>query len=311
MTAFETYAGITVATLSLVDQFAQERGTRGLMPGPIPPLRFSLVARQEQFVMTPLDPPITLYGQSGFSGAYVFDDEGRFGESPRYRIVPGRYTLRIESDYYETLNTDVDWPATPATLPPLLLRPANAYPFPDVTLTSTRLTLMRGAVMGIGSRAPVADARVKAIDPPELSGSFASSVTDARGSWVLAFRVEDPSPVQATVRVTLPDNSTFDVANITILPNADNSVSQTALRGAVLTPGGNPIPNSEITVDAVPNVSVRSGRDGNWAFYLGLNQPNGAAVVTAQAPNGQSEAQNVQIRNRATVVVPSFRIAMN
>lgn len=312
MTAFETYVGATVGTLSLVDQFAQQQGTRGLMPEPIPPLRFSLVARQEQLVMTAHDPPITLVAQTGFSGAYLFGDEGRIGKSPLYRIVPGRYTLRIESDYYATLDTDVDWPPTPATLlHPLFLRPANAYPFPDVTLGSTRLTLVRGTIMGIGPKTPVPNARVEMIDPPELNGPFASSVTDARGSWVTSFRVEGPSPVQATMRVTLPGGVTFDVAGIPVLPNADNGVSQTALRGAVLTPGGNPIPESEITVDAVPNVSARSGRDGDWAFYLGLNQPDGAAVVTARAPNGQSAAQNVQIRNRATVVVPSFRIAVN
>jgi len=315
MTAYETYAGATVATLSLVDQFAQEQGTRGPMPAPIPPQRFSLVARQVQAVMTALVPPIDLIPRSsaaGVSGAQVFGDEGRIGRSPLYRIEPGRYTLRVESDYYQTLETDLDWPPGASELPALMLRPGNAYPFPDLTLKSTRVTLVRGTVMGIGVKAPIANARVEMIDPPELAGAFASCLTDSRGSWVMSFRQTGGAPKQATVRITLPDGGgAFDVPGISVTPNTDNAVSQTALRGWVMTPGGSPIPASEITVDAVPDVSVHTGSDGFWTFYLGLNQPGVQAAVTARTPNGQSAVQNVLIRNRATVVVPSFRIAMN
>ena len=95
---------------------------------------------------------------------------------------------------------------------------------------------------------------------------------------------------------------------IPIKYGADNSLSQTALRGVVLSTSRAPIENAVITVDAQAG-SVRSGRDGKWTFYLSLLQPNGAARVTGTAPNGSIAFQDVQIINRKTVVVPVIQIA--
>jgi hypothetical protein len=83
------------------------------------------------------------------------------------------------------------------------------------------------------------------------------------------------------------------------------------LRGQVLTTRGNAVSGAEISVDLVPGKSVLSGRDGMWAFYFGLNQPDGAAQVTAKAPDGQTQVQNVDVFNRKTMAVPAFRFAMN
>jgi len=54
-----------------------------------------------------------------------------------------------------------------------------------------------------------------------------------------------------------------------------------------------------------------TGRDGAWSFYMSLVQPAVQALVTATAPSGHNQSQNVQILNRATVVVPAFRIVPN
>lgn len=307
MTFLESYLGEQVGIVSLVDEFAQDRGTRGPMPLPIPPLRFSLIAREEQNVMTPLDPHVELRAQSGPTGAYLFADEGHHGDEPPFRITPGRYRLRIESDYYQRLDEDLDWPAPDTTL--LLLRPGAAYPFPSVTVPSARLTLLRGSVLSGAAGEPVEGATVEILNPPNL-GAFATAITDARGAWVLAFRRDNPAPFNATVRITI-GNDQADVPNVAIVPGSDNSLSHTALRGTVLSTAGNAIRDAEITVDLVANAVVRSDRNGRWAFYFDLGQQNAAAQVTALAPNGESESQNVQIENRKTIVVPTFRIAMN
>jgi len=311
MTAYETFTGSAVGCVTLIDDFARERGTRGLMPAPFPPLRFSLVARKDQGNTVTLDPPITLYAQSGPSGAYLFADEARIGDSTRIRISPGIYTLRVESDFYQTFDTELPWPGTPPG-PPLPLRPANAYPFPDVTVPSAQLSLLRGSVLEEVSGAPVPGALVEMTAPADM-GPFAASLTDSRGAWVLAVPLPATPPNQmAALTITLPNGGgVIAVANAAMHPAAENSLPQTALRGSVLTTTGSAIAGAEITVDTVPGESVRSGRDGAWAFYFGLNQPDGAAQVTANAPDGQSQLQNVNVFNRKTMVVPAFRFAMN
>jgi len=310
MTAYETFLGSSVGCLTLIDDFARERGTHGLMPAPIPPLRFSLIERKDQGNMVTLDPPITLYAQSGQSGAYLFADEARIGDSARIRIVPGIYRLRIESDYYYLTDEPVlDWPPNSSS-DPLLLRPASAYPFPDVTVPGAQLTLLRGSVLKDVTGAAVAGAEVEMTAPPDM-GPFAKSRTDSRGAWVLAVPLPAAPQIQmATLQITLPNGGgVIDVPNVKLFPSAENSLPQTALRGSVLTTTGSAIPGAEITVDTVPGESVRSGRDGAWAFYFGLNQPDGAAQVTAKTPNGQSQLQNVDVFNRKTMVVPTFRFA--
>jgi hypothetical protein len=310
MTRFETFTATPVGVLTLIDLFAQLRGTRGLMPGPVPPLSFTLIARREAGGLTLLDPPIALSPKTGASGAYLFPNEARLGGAAAYRIAPGRYVLRIESDYYQTLAVEVPWPPSPGDLGPIELRPGVAYPFPDLTLSSTRLTLLRGVLLRAVSGAPIAAALVELIDPPNL-GPFATAVTDATGGWVLGLSVTAAAFVAATVRFTLPDgDSVVTVPNVPLETGRENSLSQTAVRGIVLSTTGIPIANAEIIMSGQAG-SVRSSRDGTWTFYLSLLQPDGAAQVTATAPNGRSALQDVQIRNRATVVAPTIQINMN
>ena len=308
MTLLETYYGERVSIVSLVDEFAQERGTRGPMPVPIPPLRFSLVAREEQNQMEPLDPHIELRAQTGPTGVYLFANEGRIGDEPWFRIAPGKYTLRIDSDYYQRREDDLEWPVPAGTL--LFLRPGSAYPFPSVTIPSAHITLLRGRVSSGAEGRPVENATVEIVDPPNL-GPFVTAQTNAQGAWVLAFRHENAADIDATVRITIGQDPPVDIPNVTIVPGNENSLAQTALRGAVLSPAGDPIRDAEITVDIVPNAVVRTDRHGRWAFYFDINQGDAAAEVTATAPNAQSESQNIQVEHRRTIVVPTFRIALN
>jgi hypothetical protein len=308
MTRFETFTATPVGVLTLIDLFAQLRGTRGLMPGPVPPLSFTLIARREAAGLSLLDPPIALSPETGASGAYLFPNEARLGGSTAYQIAPGRYVLRIESDYYQTVSIEVQWPPSPSDNAPIELRPGVAYPFPDLTLSSTRLTLLRGVLFRAISGAPIAGALVELIDPPNL-GPFATAITDVTGGWVLGLPVSAAAP--ATVRFTLPDGGgVITVPNVPFEAGRDNSLSQTAVRGVVLSTTGVPIANAEITLSGQAG-SVHSSRDGTWTFYLSLLQPDGAARATATASNGRSAFQDVQIRNRATVLAPSIQINMN
>jgi hypothetical protein len=310
MTVFESYFGERAGSVTLVDEFAQARGTRGPMPGPIPPLRFQLTHREVLAVMTPLEDPIDLKTLRGTSGSYILTDEGRQGATaPWQRTRAGRYRLRIESDYYQPHELDLDWPAH-GPLGPELLRPGYNYPFPDVSLPSERITLLRGTVRSGFDGEPVENATV-AITNPAALGPFVGALTGENGSWVLAFRHANLNPINATVRITLPDATQINVANVLITPAADNSLPQTSLRGFVMTTSGRPVRNAEVTVDFLANASVRSDVDGRWQLYFDVNQVNElGAHVTATAPGGQNQTQPFPVVNRATGVVPDFRIAI-
>lgn len=307
MTVLETYLARPVSAMTLVDRFAEVRRTRGSVPPPIPPLRFKFVARREGGVMTALDPPILLKAKSGPSGAFLFADEQRAGGAV-YRITPARYLMRIESDYYQPVVFETEWPLSqhpPRTVP---LLPGAAYPFPDVTLSSTRLTLLRGAIVESVLGAPIAGVRVEMVAPPGM-GELARCVTDAGGSWVLTLLDPLPADFMATLRFTKPDGgAVVDVPNVRVLRGADNTLSNTALRGIVLTAAGaTPIHQAEITIDGKAG-SVLTDRDGRWIFYLSLSEPGGGVRVNATSPGGATAAQDTPIRNRATVVVPPFRV---
>lgn len=310
MTQLETFTATPIGVLTLIDLFAKLRGTRGLMPEPIPPVRFTLIARRQVAALTVLDPPIVLSPDQGASGAYLFPDEARSGGLTTYRIAPGRYVLRIEADYYQTLTVEVPWPPLPGDVAPIELKPSFAYPFPDLTLSSTRLTLLRGALLRAVTGAPIIGALVELVTPANM-GPFASAITDATGGWVLVLTVAIGAPAPSVLRFTLPDGGdVITVPNVSIVWGQENSLPQTAIRGVVTSTTGIPIVDAEITVSNHDG-RVTSDRDGRWTFYFSQLQPDEAARVTAIAFNGRSGFQDVQIRNRATGLVPVIQINMN
>jgi hypothetical protein len=308
-TSFETVTFAPVGAVTLVDRFAQMSGARGAFPLPIGDVQFSFVKRTDQNGAHPLIPPVDLIAQVTPSGVYRFDNEGTVGDR-RLAIDPGRYTLRIASDLYQRAELDVDWPIPLAAMPVVSLLPGYAYPFPDLTVPSNSTTLIRGGLFEQGGGvSPVAGATVSVVDPAQ-TWPFASGITDDSGNWLVAVRGKSGGPsFAAKLHFNLPDGTAFDVAGVNLVSGADNSLQQTALRGAVVSSTGAPIANAVVTISGFAGSAV-TDRDGRWSYYMGLLQADIQKQVTATAPNGKSQAQNVQVKNRATVVVPTFRLAM-
>lgn len=308
---YESFTFVPIAALTLIDHFVQLRGTRGPFPEPFGPVKFQLVARLTQGGSATLDPPILLRGQTNYTGVYRFANEATIGNSPVLIIPPGRYTLRITSEFYQDAEVDIDWPTDPAAMPAVLLRPGYNYPFPDLSLAGNRLTLLRGSVFQPGGSARSVIGAVVTVASQENTWPLASCATDKGGNWVIVIPLGGTTPAfDITLKVALPDGGSFDVPGVRVQPGAENTLPQTAVRGAVLSTRGTPIVNAVITL-ANQAGSALSGSDGRWSFYLSLVQPDTQTQLIAMAPNGQTETQEVQIRNRATVVAPAFRIAVD
>ena len=310
-TTYESFTSTSLAAVTVVDNFVQLRGTAGQFPPPIGSVVFQLTARLPISGPVPLNPPIVLSAQTNGYGVFLFTGQGTIGSSALLTIPADRYTLRVTSDYYQDFSLDLDWPPSLAAPPLIALRPAYAYPFPDLTMVSNQLTLLRGNLYQPGGdRRPIAGATVS-IASPANTWPFASCTTDSNGGWVLAIPLGSASPaLNATLHFVLPDNTAFDVAGVPLQTGAENSLPQTALRGSVLTPTDAPVAGATIAVANIAGTST-TGRDGAWSFYMSLVQPAVQALVTATAPSGHNQSQNVQILNRATVLVPAFRIVPN
>jgi hypothetical protein len=308
---YETFTFAPIAAITLVDRFVQLRGTGGSFPAPLGALRFQLTAQVAQGSSIALEPPIVLRGQTNYTGVYRFANEATIGDSPVISIPAGRYTLRITSDFYQDAALDVDWPTDPAAPPVVPLLPGYTYPFPDLSLPRNTLTLLRGGIFQPGGGAiPISGVMVSVVSPVN-NWPFASCRTDNSGNWVVVIPLgRTAQAFNATLHFALPSDGLFDVPGVPVQPGAENTLSQTALRGAVLSMTGAPIRNAVITVANVAG-SARSDSDGKWSFYMSLLQPDVQTRVTATAPNGRSQTQDIEIRNRATVIVPAFRIAIN
>lgn len=306
---YETFTSSPLAALTLTDNFVQLRGTSGQFPAPIGSLAFQLIATLPAGGPKPLVPAIVLKAQSNGYGVFLFTSEGSIGSSPVLRIPPDQYRLLITSDFYQDATLDLAWPPDLSTPPVVLLKPAYAYPFPDLTMVSNQLTLIRGNLyQANGDRKPISGAMVS-ITVPANTWPFASCSTNQDGGWVLAIPLASTAAaITPTLHFVLPDTSSFDIAGVAVTLGEENSLPQTALRGFVLTTTGAPIPNAVITVAGLAGSST-SGSDGAWSYFMSLTQPNVMAAVTATAPGGGTQSQNMQIKNRTTVQVPPFRIA--
>jgi hypothetical protein len=306
--ALETYVCMPVAAVTLIDQFVQVRGSGGPFPPPLGALAFQLIASLPQGGPVAIDPPITLKAQTNGLGVFLFTSEGAIGASPVLRIRAGRYRLLAASDYYQPATLDLDWPPNLSAPPTILLQPASAYPFPDLTLASNQLTLLGGNLyVAGGDRMPIPGA-VVSISAPANNWPFAACTTDANGGWVLVIPLGAGLPAfSATLHFAPANAGAFDVASVPVRPGTANSLPQTAMRGTVLTITGGPIAGAVITIAGLAGTAT-SARDGTWSFYMSLDQPDVQALVTATAPSGRNQSQNVQIRNRMTVLVPAFQI---
>jgi hypothetical protein len=305
----ETFVSTPVAIVTLIDQFVQVRGSGGAFPPPIGPVAFQFIASLQQGGPVTLDPPFILAAQTNGRGVFLFAGEGTVGASPVLRFPAGRYRLLVAADYYQSATLDLDWPPDLSAPPTILLKPASAYPFPDLTMSSNHLTLLGGNLYQAGGdRRPVAGA-VVTITAPVNNWPFGTCATDTNGGWVLAIPLGSADPAfNATLHFAPPNAPAFDVAAVPMQTGAANSLPQTALRGTVLTTTGAPIARATVAVAGIAGTAT-TGRDGAWSFYMSLLQPDVMAQVTATSPSGRNQSQNVQIRNRATVLVPAFQIA--
>ena len=162
---FERFTAVAMRAITLVDRFAQLRGTRGPFPTVMGDIRFLLLARIGENGPRPFDPPLRLRPLKNPSGVYLFQRDAAVGAGPAVAIAPGRYLVRIEGDFYQPLEEEIDFPLDPPEALTLSLLPGPAYPFPDLTLKQNRLTLLRGGLFEIGGPKPIAGATVSILEP--------------------------------------------------------------------------------------------------------------------------------------------------
>lgn len=307
---FERFTSTPLGAVTLVDEFARLRGTRGPFPTPVGPVRLTLVEEITDDGPVLLDPPVRVRAEVNPTGVYLFINEVSVGDGPKIRFPEGVFRLRVESDFYQPLERFMTFPVDLAQVETLRLMPGTAYPFPDLTSAQNALTLLYGTLFEVGDGRPVAGAEVRIVAPAN-DWPFNRCVTGPKGDWVVAMPFARAAPPLAlTLRFAPPGGSSFDVSGVQVQPGTVNSLPQTALRGRVLDTAGAPIRRARLTVSVQPGEAFTAA-DGQWSFYLSLLQPDATAVVTARAPGGNTQAQEVDIRNRATVVVPAFRIAIN
>lgn len=307
----ERFTATPLGAVTLVDEFARLRGTRGSFPTLVGPVRFTLVEELTGDGVRPLDPSLLVRAEVSPSGVYLFADEVKVGErGATLRFPSGNFRLRVESDFYQTVEEVIFFPFDLSQMPTLRLSPSPAYPFPDLTTGTNPLTLLYGGLFKVGGGGAVAGAEVVIIDPAN-NWPFGRGLTGPKGEWVLALPLGAAEPVQElTLRFTPPDGDSFNVTGVRVRPGAENSLPQTALRGRVLDAAGAPLRGARVTVSVQPGEAFTAA-DGQWSFYLSPLQPDDTAVVNARAPSGAEQEQEIEIRNRATVVVPAFRIAIN
>lgn len=323
---YESFLGAPVPALTLIDLFAQLRGTRGAFPPLVGAIRFTILEHILPAGIQRFDPPLNVYAQANSSGFYLLSSQVTRTAGSPLTLAPGDYRVRIESDFYQPLEQVITWPAAvDPNWPPVLekrpmfnLLPAASYPFPDLTPQQKGLgiTLIRGSVFETDGT-PNPNATVT-IAQPLNKWPFNSCTVSPSGDWVLVILDQRtfnpvPKPPITTLDVVLHfdfgDGTNADVP-LTVNLAAENSLRQTALRGIVTTTAGVPIPLAVISVSGQARTSL-TRKDGQWFFYFGLLQAAGLEQVTATAPNGRGSVQTVNVVQRATVVVPGFRIPMS
>jgi hypothetical protein len=278
--------------------------------------------------------PLEFLSWSNASGFFLFNGETRSSKiSGTLRLSPGRYQLKAESEYYQPLKKEIDWP--PAQVHDiandLTLKPAATYPFPDLTLLQGKLgvTLLRGGLFTAAGK-PLPGAAITMIPPSDSDFAkrfalFDSCVTDEKGSWVLCLidrtkePVAEPDPFAEFTCVIKVDKSAVADPPPPINPyqftlkvklGEENILRQTALRGAVVAPGGRPFPAVKITTDIEAGESI-TGADGQWFFYFKLQPEGGPAnvSVTATAQDGRTSSKSTQLKPGAIAIVPAIELS--
>jgi hypothetical protein len=329
--SYESFSHTSTWVLGALDLFAAAR----LAKKEVPPLLGNVNFLLTQRLSVPAavyEPPLELISSTNASGYFLFTGEVRRpGRPGGLMLGPGKYQLRVESDYYQTIQNELVWP--PPELEDrsvynqatdLQLFPSPTYPFPEFLAKQSALavTLVRGSLFGAG-RAPVKDVKVE-LTAPSLPNAhyqaFRTCQTNSQGEWVLAFIETNPFSDQenppnfnnSKIKVNLPGTAAYDFP-LVINAGQENVLRQTALRGRVVKPGGIGLAGVKITT------SVESGEaltrvDGQWFFYYKLRQakqtdPLIDVMVKATAPDGKTGNVNTKIKPGATSVVQAIELS--
>jgi hypothetical protein len=295
------------------DRFARERGTRGAHPRPVGPIKYFVIARHGRQI----DPPLELVVVCNASG-YVLcfgrvktkDGSVRNGE-----LIPDRYRVLVESDFYQRFEQDTDLPRAGDPLS-FDLEPGYAYPFPDplpLLLDDQTAAACNGQTLPHGRGPTLLRGTLYSHDGKGIMGATVEVVgesnryrTDKTGQWVLQFP-DDRRSGPATVHFVLPGSGGVDVSNVCVVRGREVSLGATGLRGWILAANGVGVAGATIEVDGMEGATLTAS-DGGWSYYFDLNQQGGSVDVIATLPDGRSLIQaGLPLRPRRTVLVPSFR----
>jgi hypothetical protein len=323
--AYQQYLRRAAQIFDLEDEYARERGVRGGHPRPIGRISFYLVGQIVNDTVKEFDEPLELEIQRNPSGYHLFFGMATQGEGAMHstRLADGRYRLRVESDFYQTVEVSIDIPMLDPKAPvPLDLQPSYAYPLHTHPVSMRPIlqgevscnesaatggrgpTVLRGSLFHVDGRG-VAGATVQVDEQSNIYN------IDTTGQFLLTFP-EDQGTGHVTVHFALPDGVTVDVENVCVIRGHATSLNQTSLRGWVLNEAGVGIPEATIRVDGFPGQTT-TVTDGSWFYYFRLNQPAdlvSTVDLNIALPDGRTlTRREIPIEHRATALVPTIRIS--
>lgn len=322
---YERFNHASTWVLGAMDLFAAARTQKTVIPPILGAVRFFVTERLTNPAST-YDPPLEFVSWTNPSGFFLFSGEVRKrGGAGTVALGPGRYRWRVESDHYQPIEFDDDWPPVEVENKTfydknkdLKFLPGPAYPFPDffVNQRALAVTTLRGSLFTAGGK-PIENILVQ-MTAPVLGAryeGFLDSRTDKAGNWVISFIEKVPAapgdPVldfpHSRIRVNLPGAAAYDV-DLPITPGKENAVRQTALRGRVMKPGGVGIAGAKVSTSIGADESL-SKANGEWFFYFELRQPGGAVTVTAVSPDGLTKNVQSKIEPGITTVVPAIELS--
>src|SRR5579864_1749345 len=108
---YESFLGAPVPALTLIDLFAQLRGTHGAFPPLAGALRFTILEQILPTGTNRFDPPFIVYAKANSSGFYLLSSQVTRTTGSPLTLPPGDYRVRIESDFYQPVEQVITWPA--------------------------------------------------------------------------------------------------------------------------------------------------------------------------------------------------------
>jgi hypothetical protein len=324
VTVYERHTLTALLILDLEDAFARSHGRLGEHPRPLEPLRFFLVQRDIQGILTRFNPVVELDVIQNASGFHLFFGREKIHgtrgaiSTRALDLPPGRYTLQVRSPLYQTAEESFELPIGNANDPSIIrnyrldLQASFAYPFPDISPLGQQAagdcrngrfiprrgpTLLRGVLLDTGGKG-VEGAQVR------IANRTNTYITDSSGQWVLWFRNPPPTgPVEVLTKA--PGQDEQSISDVCVVAGYETTLHQTALRGWVRK-GTQPHPGALITVQGFPGQAV-SDKHGGWAFTFPFTQTPQEVTVNAEIRGMPAQTRTARLVPRASVVVNPFQ----